>query len=79
MICFKMSNEYKGKEQQQELWHKDESNWIWGILYYNKKDARIFVPKRRKMMGWTINMAHPISVIAFFVVIALFLYSLSGF
>lgn len=32
--------------------------WKFGILYYNKEDARLFPPKRNPHMGWTVNFAH---------------------
>ena len=33
------------KETSDE-WHKDSKNWKWGIFYYNKKDKRLFPPKK---------------------------------
>ena len=30
-------------------------NYKFGIFYYNTKDSRIIVPKRKRIMGWTIN------------------------
>jgi len=35
-------------------WHKDPKNWKWGIFYYNKKDKRLFPPKKIKALGWTV-------------------------
>jgi len=43
----------------------DDSKWIWGILYFNPDDPRIFPPKRIAWMGWTINFANPYSIGAF--------------
>lgn len=43
------------KEDQYEGWD-DPANWIWGILYFNPKDKRIFPPKRDKYAGWTVNL-----------------------
>jgi uncharacterized membrane protein len=37
--------------------------WKWGIFYYNPNDPRIFVPKRIKWLGWTLNFAQPVSII----------------
>ncbi len=56
------STEKPSKEQLDE-WHNDLSNWKWGIFYYNKKDKRIFPPKRIKAFGWTINFANPYSIL----------------
>ena len=36
----------------------DPSNWR-GIFYFNKMDDRVFVTKRNKYLGWTINFAQP--------------------
>jgi uncharacterized membrane protein len=44
-----------------DQWHQDPENWKWGIFYFNKKDKRIFPPKRLKRMGWTVNFANPVS------------------
>jgi len=30
-------------------WHKDPKNWKWGIFYYNKKDKRLFPPKKLRL------------------------------
>ena len=35
----------------------DPTNYKWGIFYFNAKDRRILVPKRARMMGWTLNFA----------------------
>lgn len=37
----------------------DPTNYKWGIFYFNAKDRRIVVPKRSRMMGWTLNFANP--------------------
>jgi len=31
--------------------HEDPLNWKWGIIYFNKADSRVIVPKRHKMLG----------------------------
>lgn len=37
----------------------DNSNyWKFGIFYFNAQDSRVFVPKRLKMLGWTLNFAN---------------------
>ncbi len=50
---------YKIKMEQPD----DTSNWFLGIFYFNKRDKRIFPPKRIRGMGWTINFANPYSVL----------------
>lgn len=51
-------------------WHNDSSNWKWGIFYFNKKDKRIFPPKRIPYMGWTVNFANPLSLLALVLMVA---------
>ena len=38
----------------------EPNDWKWGIFYYNPNDPRIFVPKRIKWLGWTLNFAQPV-------------------
>ncbi|MBK6381799.1 MAG: hypothetical protein IPO01_07520 [Chitinophagaceae bacterium] len=69
-----MQTDGKPPKETLDNWHKDPGNWKWGWIYYNKDDKRIFPPKRNKKMGWTVNFANPISIIAIvvlFVVISL--------
>ena len=41
----------------QHLWN-DSNHWS-GPLYFSKRDARLFVPKRsRWSWGWTVNLGH---------------------
>ncbi len=63
-----MSN--KPSKETLDEWHKDPNNWIFGIFYFNKKDKRIFPPKRNPMFGWTINFANPISIFSLLAIIA---------
>ncbi len=58
-----MTNNQQPNRETFKQWHKDPANWKWGILYYNKNDKRIFPPKRSKL-GWTINFANPLSIMA---------------
>ena len=51
----------------QEEWQK-EDNWggpKWGAVYFSKKGKRIFVPKRIRWMGYTVNLAHTQGVLLF--------------
>jgi hypothetical protein len=36
--------------------------WILGVLYFNRKDPRVIVPKRYRLMGWTLNFARPMAI-----------------
>ncbi|WP_316845071.1 DUF5808 domain-containing protein [Pedobacter psychrodurus] len=48
---------------EKDFEHGNPENWKWGTFYFNKKDSRLIVPKRVKLLGWTFNFAHPISYI----------------
>jgi uncharacterized membrane protein len=50
---------------------KDPNNYKWGIIYFNRKDSRIFLPKRNKWMGWTMNFANPYSYLIILAIIGL--------
>ncbi|MBK6523412.1 MAG: hypothetical protein KBG47_00550 [Bacteroidia bacterium] len=54
--------EQEPSKETLEQWHKDPSNWVWGMFYYNPKDKRLLPPKRIRAMGWTVNFANPTSV-----------------
>ncbi len=56
-----------------DAWHKDPSNWKWGLFYYNKNDKRIFPPKRMATFGWTVNFANPYSILAMIAIVVLIL------
>ena len=34
-------------------------NYKLGIFYFNRKDKRAIVPKRKRFFGWTVNFARP--------------------
>lgn len=48
--------------QDQDLygWH-DRRHWRggWLQIYANRDDPRLWVPKRRPGIGWTLNVLHP--------------------
>lgn len=48
---------------EKDFEHKKNSNWKLGIFYFNRNDSRLFVPKRIKILGWTINFANPLSYV----------------
>jgi uncharacterized membrane protein len=49
----------------------DPTNYKWGIFYFNPKDKRIVVPKRSKMMGWTLNFGNLYSYLLIFGLISI--------
>jgi len=58
------------ESDRHEVWHKDPSDWILGIFYFNSEDRRIFAPKSFRALGWTINFGNPFSIIAFIAMLA---------
>jgi uncharacterized membrane protein len=67
-----MQNNKPTKETKNE-WNNNPNYWIWGFFYFNPKDTRLFPPKRIKELGWTINFAHPNSVVMVIFIIAILL------
>lgn len=55
--------------------HQKPENWIWGAIYFNKRDYRVIVPKRIEMMGWTFNFAHPVSYIVLVLIFSIIFFS----
>ncbi|MEO0528988.1 MAG: hypothetical protein AAF266_00275 [Planctomycetota bacterium] len=39
---------------------KDATNWTWGI-YRSERDTRVWVAKKPKWTGWTLNFAHTVA------------------
>jgi uncharacterized membrane protein len=39
----------------------DDAHWIGGLLYVNRNDPALWVPKRFGGVGWTINLANPVA------------------
>jgi len=49
----------------------DPINYKWGIFYFNRKDDRDVVPKRSRMMGWTLNFGNIYAYILLILIIAI--------
>jgi uncharacterized membrane protein len=47
-------------QENEDKKHADLRHCKFGILYFNKEDRRIIVPKRIGFLGWTLNFANPI-------------------
>jgi uncharacterized membrane protein len=59
-----ITREWRNKAPQ------EAESWYGGIFYYNKKDSRLFLPKRTGL-GWTINFAHPLGIVLMILIIVL--------
>ena len=46
----------------ERLW-ADPRHWSSPGIYRCVDDPRVFVPKRRRWAGWTINFAHPLALL----------------
>ncbi|AYD46671.1 DUF5808 domain-containing protein [Arachidicoccus soli] len=69
-----MEEDMKPSQETLEEWHNDTNNWKWGIFYFNKKDKRIFPPKRNPYLGWTVNFANPRSIIAMLALVGVMIF-----
>jgi len=36
-----------------------QDKYLWGVLFFDRSDSRVIVPKMNKWMGWTFNFARP--------------------
>jgi uncharacterized membrane protein len=61
-----------------KAWHDNPRNWKLGVFYFNKKDKRIFPPKRT-YLGWTVNFANPFSILALVVILLLVILMINYF
>ncbi|MDO9000632.1 MAG: DUF5808 domain-containing protein [Bacteroidota bacterium] len=59
-----MEQDEKPSKETLQQWHDDPANWKLKIFYFNKKDKRIFPPKKIQAFGWTVNFANPLSILA---------------
>jgi len=41
----------------------EADHWIGGIIYYNRDDPRLLVPKKIEWLGLTLNFGNPKSII----------------
>lgn len=48
------------RDVNEREWHTP-GNWHGGWLgvYSSEQDTRLVVPKRNRLLGWTLNFAHP--------------------
>ncbi len=53
---------------------QESNNWI-GIIYFNRKDSRVIVPKRVSGMGWTLNFANPYTYIIIIAIVSILVIS----
>jgi uncharacterized membrane protein len=65
-----MESKEKPIDETLRQWHADPDNWKLGIFYFNKKDKRIFPPKKIAWMGWTVNFANPLSILSIVAILA---------
>jgi uncharacterized membrane protein len=49
----------------------DDAHWIGGLIYINRDDPALWVPKRFGGIGWTVNLGRPAGVVMVAAVVAL--------
>ena len=69
-----MQTDKNPTKETYENWYNDSNNWRLGIFYFNKKDKRIFPPKRYGYFGCTINFLNLKSISINFAVIAVIIF-----
>ncbi|KNB41908.1 hypothetical protein JH06_4576 [Blastocystis sp. subtype 4] len=42
----------------EQLAKASDDHYVWKIFYYDPNDSRVFVPKRCKWLGWTLNFGN---------------------
>jgi uncharacterized membrane protein len=55
-----------------EVYRDDERYWLAGVIYYNRDDPDLLVPKRYGW-GWTVNFARPEGKVVLIVLLLLVL------
>ena len=58
------------EDNELERMRNDPENYKWGIFYFNTGDPRSILPKRNKLLGWTVNFASPYSYLILIGIIA---------
>jgi uncharacterized membrane protein len=49
----------------------DDSNWKYGLFYFNTNDTRVWLPKRNPWMGFTLNWAKPMAYVYLIIILIL--------
>ncbi len=49
---------------------EDKSKRKWLFFYYDINDPRLFVPKQRRMLGWTLNFGNKASWLILLLILA---------
>lgn len=49
----------------------DDAHWIGGLIYINREDPALFVPKRFGGVGWTVNLGRPVAWVVVGAILAL--------
>jgi len=54
----------------------NQANYKLGIFYFNRKDKRTFVPKRYRLLGWTINFGRPYVYLGTIIIVAIIIFEM---
>jgi len=66
--CYYEKNLMTQNEINEKEWER-QTNWKYFLFYYSEEDTRVWVPKKPKWMGWTLNFAKKQSYIWSFVLL----------
>ena len=55
--------------------NEQKSNYFLGVIYFNRKDSRVIVPKRVSGLGWTLNFANPYTFVIIIAIISIIIIS----
>lgn len=53
----------------------NHEKYKWGIIFFDRKDSRVIVPKVNQYLGWTVNFANPLSYIIILGIIAILIFA----
>lgn len=73
-IFDKIKQYLSGQSINKDFEQEKPENWIWGVIYFNKRDHRFLVAKRNPMMGWTFNFAHPIAFVILVLILSMIVF-----
>jgi uncharacterized membrane protein len=62
-----MKNNYS--KEYLDAMRTETANWK-GLVYFNRKDPRLLVPKTNQALGWTMNFASPYAWIVMGIIVA---------
>lgn len=63
-----------GYQKEENTREKEPAIWEY-LVYFDRNDPRIIVPKKNKTMGWTLNFANPFSYLILSIIVVIIVLS----